>query len=719
MNILKAFKKMMIWVTKFLCNCNKKENTHQNEIPLMQQSSTSYKGLFHVPLFNIKLSVASLLAEIVIDNYTLKRIFGVTGVKGVPLHNFFWSGTRLLLRLKRHTKYLNKMSSYKAHVNDGTKAHMIMLSELTFKELEQKITQVISSTPKNNVSITITDGSGRNVQTDENVVAAFESHPNPLILLTGAAKYEQHTYLEGVKQDLLLLQRLFESKLKYQVFSTYDPKDPTTETLTAEQLDNFLLDHNERLVNDFKDDNRVSCYDALIFVWCGHGGSEINGYTLITSDEKAKDFKDVQHDLMKAAEYFAGKPKMFIKIGYRGEEEEKEPNQTKARCEQRTLWNNIEIDVITIFANIPEKVSLDNAGSESDIVKKGSCFIENSNEAFDSIIKKTIKNVNDITLRREIIQVVSSVLYDIYLVQASDELPIYEDDTEILIAAVCYYFSYENALEIISNTFGSNYSFVALSYDNLGTSYSHKREYLKAIEYYEKSLQIRLNIFGTNHSDVALSYYKLGMLNYNTGRYDDAIKCHTKALEIRLDLFGTNHEDVATSYHYLGKSYSKIKQYDNTIDFCEKALKIRLNILELITFLKGLLDKAIEYYIKAIECLEIVLKNNETDKSRLIHINIARSYSNLGNSYYASKQYDKAIEYYKKGLTTSKEIFGDTNTRVADLIWKLGFAFESKSEKQQALEYYKEAHQIFSQVFGTSDERTLQAKTKVEVLVGV
>ncbi|ETN97509.1 hypothetical protein RFI_40020, partial [Reticulomyxa filosa] len=126
---------------------------------------------------------------------------------------------------------------------------------------------------------------------------------NPLVLLTGAAKYKTLDYLPGVKIDLMMLKVLFEEMYGYKVYCTYDPNQPETESLTLKQFNLFLMEHCTNLIKADEND-----YDSLIFVWCGHGD------TLITSDDnKYKPFKKVQELFAHDTDIFLNKPKIFIK----------------------------------------------------------------------------------------------------------------------------------------------------------------------------------------------------------------------------------------------------------------------------------------------------------------------------------------------------------------------------------------------------------------------
>ncbi|ETO36776.1 hypothetical protein RFI_00286 [Reticulomyxa filosa] len=120
---------------------------------------------------------------------------------------------------------------------------------------------------------------------------------NPLVLLTGALKYNNLDYLSEVKTDLIMFRNLFEEIYGYEVYSTYDQNKPETELLTLNQFDLFLKQH---CIN-----NKEKNYDSLIFIWCGH------------NDDKYKLFKKVQELF---TNIFLNKPKIFIKNIYQKNE---------------------------------------------------------------------------------------------------------------------------------------------------------------------------------------------------------------------------------------------------------------------------------------------------------------------------------------------------------------------------------------------------------------
>ncbi|ETO02248.1 hypothetical protein RFI_35188, partial [Reticulomyxa filosa] len=151
--------------------------------------------------------------------------------------------------------------SYKAFAYFEGKMHEVLLASLKLKSLEEKVVEIINNTKNGNdktVNSTphfkIIDNSSQEITNDEQLKTAFkakdifffvhlidnnnderkypedekkeeeeeegddEHHSilNPLVLLTGAAKYKNLKYLPGVKVDLMKFRNLFEDVYGYE-----------------------------------------------------------------------------------------------------------------------------------------------------------------------------------------------------------------------------------------------------------------------------------------------------------------------------------------------------------------------------------------------------------------------------------------------------------------------------------------------------------------------
>ncbi|ETO14580.1 hypothetical protein RFI_22788 [Reticulomyxa filosa] len=292
------------------------------------------------------------------------------------------------------------MSSYKAFVYFEGKAHEITLVSIHLTRLKEEVLKIINTKDNNNKTrnskshFKIVDTNDQELTNDQQLKISFETQPvflfvyfinnndndekkypedkkkkednegykimNPLVLLTGASKYDRLDYLPEVKIDLIMFRNLFEEVYGYEVYSTYDPNKPETELLTLHQLNLFLMQHYTN--------NNEKNYDSFIFVWCGHGNTTSEeGDILITSDDnKYKSFKKVQELFTYDTNRFLNKPKIFIKNIYRENEQSQEQQ-----------WHNNEPDTFIILSTTPGKL----------IFEKGSYFTE----CFCNIMSQNIK----------------------------------------------------------------------------------------------------------------------------------------------------------------------------------------------------------------------------------------------------------------------------------------------------------------------------------------
>ncbi|ETO11728.1 hypothetical protein RFI_25648 [Reticulomyxa filosa] len=681
------------------------------------------------------------------------------------------------------------MSSFKAFIDDGSKVHTIILLGLTVENLRQQISLAVQPTHAEDVIGAIIDGKGCDVESDQNVVDAFTKDPvfftvrfrpraiekmkkteekkeatvfsyevkNALVLLAGAMKYKQQSYLEDVKQDLHILQMLFEFKLGYHVVSTYNPQNPNTESLTLNELNKFLSKHRSNLRENCSDNDNGQPYDGLIFVWCGHGGFGSNRDTLITSDNKIKGIKDIQDEFATKTEYFAGKPKIFIKIAWSGERDNdkqmKSPRANNAR--QKNVWYGQDVDVFTIFVNTAKKQTIGN--SKRANAQKGSHFAnifcqsieKNMDKSFDWNVKKVIETVFDQALRKEVAQTVSVNHSELYLVPRSKQPQSgkdngnreIKDETEpkadsdipptldlkkycdknwrkanVEAAKIAEEMINKKERGLIVIAYNSaewaNSSFVMSMNDDNGMNKQQFGEYWMYV------IKCKLQIL--NEVNIAGNVYAI----------DNEIQCKGN-VTIMSQLFITTNAIVDsqlkqaispipwnTKVHYnvparlqdfeeKGEQCSKKRLYNDAILHLQKHLQLSVNtfgldhpyvaisynLLGLTHDSKKQYDKAIEYFEKA---LKVILKRYGDN-----HALVAQLYHHLGNTYANKKRLDKSIEYHERALNIMLDMFRDNHTMIADLYYDLGNDYFKKID-DKAIEYYEKSLKIRLHLLGDS-----------------
>ncbi|MCK4732984.1 MAG: tetratricopeptide repeat protein, partial [Methanophagales archaeon] len=142
-------------------------------------------------------------------------------------------------------------------------------------------------------------------------------------------------------------------------------------------------------------------------------------------------------------------------------------------------------------------------------------------------------------------------------------------------------------------------------------------------------------------------------------------------------------ETLATPFSYQDKEdllrRRRINEYllEKIRDKEEKA-KI-LGELGVIFYYSGELEKAIEYYEKALK-LEEELEIKE---------GIAAILGNIGIVYSTRGELDKALEYYEKALKLHEEL--GKKEGIAAILGNIGVVYQTRGELDKALEYYEKA----------------------------
>jgi len=95
---------------------------------------------------------------------------------------------------------------------------------------------------------------------------------------------------------------------------------------------------------------------------------------------------------------------------------------------------------------------------------------------------------------------------------------------------------------------------------------------------------------------------------------------------------------------------------------------------------KGELDKAVEYYTRALDIL--------LERLGPRHPDVATSLGNIGNTLKAKGEHDKALEYFTRALDIYLERLGPRHPHVAISLGSIGCALDDKGERDKAVEYY-------------------------------
>ncbi|MEG4324941.1 tetratricopeptide repeat protein [Microcoleus sp. herbarium5] len=163
-------------------------------------------------------------------------------------------------------------------------------------------------------------------------------------------------------------------------------------------------------------------------------------------------------------------------------------------------------------------------------------------------------------------------------------------------------------------------------------------------------------------SNNAAAWMNLGIIYYLTERYQEAMDALVKSLEI---------DSSKAAIHYsFGLVLEKTSNYEQAIEAYRQAIALNpkntdsYNNLGNILLQIGHIEEAENVYRQAIQ-------ENPNDFG---------SYQNLGNTLMVNSSWDEAIETYLKALTLKP--------RDPDLLNNIGLAYEAKGEKALSLSYF-------------------------------
>ncbi|OFX44630.1 MAG: hypothetical protein A2046_01225 [Bacteroidetes bacterium GWA2_30_7] len=184
-----------------------------------------------------------------------------------------------------------------------------------------------------------------------------------------------------------------------------------------------------------------------------------------------------------------------------------------------------------------------------------------------------------------------------------------------------------------------------------------------AIHYYNKAFNLATDI--DNKYLKAKSLQQIGFVNLSKGNFSEALNYFLKSNEEFL-------------------SISETTKKSNEM---EKAHCSCLSSIGIIYSNLGIYNKAIDFFQQSL------IKNEKINDLRGISV----VYNNLGLVHFYQKNYDNAIEYFKKSIALKEKLLTENKDDnklkkgIADTYNNIGMVYENLNDKENALYYYNEA----------------------------
>ncbi|ETO15036.1 hypothetical protein RFI_22327 [Reticulomyxa filosa] len=419
------------------------------------------------------------------------------------------------------------MSLFKAYVTAEGKTHTIMLPDLTLEQLKQQLLQLTQSTQADDI-FTIVDRSGNRIDTDKDVVHAFESSPVDFTVQ-------------------------FRSSLVFMFYYFYfAPKN-------KERIDEYEIKDISN-VNGLEQSimKKDIIPEALDFK------KHWSMYWRQSNVEAAKTVEQMMHDNQQGLIIVACNT---LKWKNRNGGFSSIINVIKNSNKDNTKeFGEYCVYVIKRKSIILEQVNID--GNIYVVDCKFGCkvYMNITTQLFvtkDAVIDEQIKqHINPIPWNTKIHHDIPLQFHNL---ETKKEICIKQNLIDESIIHLQEY------LQIAMNMFGFNHHYIAIAYNLLGNVYSNNKEQPdKAIELFEKALHIILHIFGINNDFVASIYTNLGIAYEKKSIYDKAIECYEKALTI----FSNTNKITADSFWNLALIFAKLGDNKTACRYFEEAWKI-------------------------------------------------------------------------------------------------------------------------------------------------
>jgi tetratricopeptide (TPR) repeat protein len=232
---------------------------------------------------------------------------------------------------------------------------------------------------------------------------------------------------------------------------------------------------------------------------------------------------------------------------------------------------------------------------------------------------------------------------------------------------------------------------ILITYNNIGALYAD-RDLPKAEQYYLKALK-QAKLIGAKRTIVYL-HFNLGAIEFNRMMYDQTLLHYKESLSLSKEM--NFHEGIIFSNIGLSDFYrekGKLAKGRRYLDRAVKAAKrINMKYLNIDCLLEEINYLLLDRQLKKADAL------SKDMVSRLrLERNVAYKVNSLiyrGKILAERKQYAKAHDYYKKGISYLKSF--PSNRLSGEIYYLRGIAYKKQGKKKEALKMFLESSRIFS-----------------------
>jgi len=245
---------------------------------------------------------------------------------------------------------------------------------------------------------------------------------------------------------------------------------------------------------------------------------------------------------------------------------------------------------------------------------------------------------------------------------------------------------------------------IAIQLENIGNVYAELSDNPKALEYHSKALNINEEIgykygIGSNLGNIGIIYWSLS-------DYPKALEYLSKAIQIDKEI--GNKAGIARHLGNIGVIYWTLLDYPKAIEFYSKAILIdeeignKRGIAIALANLGGIYATKESTYYVAIKAKEYLQKALQLAEEIGLKEVIKDVYEHFHTLCINERQFEEALEFYKKSIEIEKEIQSEEAKNKAVLFDQRRKIEEDEKARQLKLARFKEQERIFHNILPIS-----------------
>ncbi|HEX6839428.1 MAG TPA: tetratricopeptide repeat-containing protein kinase family protein, partial [Polyangia bacterium] len=256
-----------------------------------------------------------------------------------------------------------------------------------------------------------------------------------------------------------------------------------------------------------------------------------------------------------------------------------------------------------------------------------------------------------------------------------------------------------HAYELRKNTLPSDSPLIPLSLANLATVADERGDYAKAEPMYREAVARMKTLLGPTHPDTLVVQGNLAGIAYSLGHYRDAKRQWEEVLARETERLGPEHPDVARTLYNIADAEACVGDYADAIAHAHRALSTVLAVapedllvpkieLSLAIYLsaEGQPDKARPLALDALERRKTKLGDNDPSVG-----GAERQLARLDLDIHRPLD---ARAHAERALSLIERAYGETDSRLADVLDVLGTAERGLGHAVEALALHERALKI-------------------------